>query len=635
METPVTRSAWRGRAPLRLSGIIAFCTIVLLAGCARQPTLPAGGAAGVESETLRQQAAAAIAQGDFQAAAMDYLRLSRRQQGAERQRSLLRAAETFLRGNFIEGGRHALSLIDDARLDTTQRLGKRLLEARLALLAQHPDETIRELQSLDVSGLDPAHQGEAHALLAEAYERQGRWIEAARQWSERLDRLEAGADEARRATEDRIWKALLNLTPEELAGPPGPPGDHFAGWRELALIAQGAREHPIDIDERLADWQRRHPAHPAPADIIEALRARARQIQHRPGRVAVLLPQSGPLSTVSEALRNGLLLAYYRSPDYQPDLLFYDTGTDEAALLAAYRQAVDDGAELVLGPLRKTAVEELAGHYERMPVPTLSLNYLPADVTGRPGLVQYGLAPEDEVEQVAERAWLDGHNQALAMIPEGRWGDRLLARFENHWQALGGRLLKSVRYDPRQNDFSHQLRKLLRLDASLARKRRLERLLGARLAYEPRRRQDADFIFLVSTPRAGRLIRPQLNFHFASDLSVYATSHIYSGRPEAGKDRDMDGVVFCDIPWLLSASADYRAERTLVERLWPANSRRYLRFYAMGLDSFDLLGELGILEAYPHEGLRGRTGRLSLLESGRLYRQLVWARFRNGLPRPE
>ncbi len=97
----------------------------------------------------------------------------------------------------------------------------------------------------------------------------------------------------------------------------------------------------------------------------------------------------------------------------------------------------------------------------------------------------------------------------------------------------------------------------------------------------------------------------------------------------------MDGVVFCDIPWLLSASTDYRAERGLVERLWPANSRRYLRFYAMGLDSFDLLGELGILEAYPHEGLRDRTGRLSLLENGRLYRQLVWARFRNGLPHPD
>ncbi len=621
------------RGPLRLSLMIALCTITLLGGCARQPTAP--GTAAVEREALRQQAAAAIAKGDFQSAAMDYLQLSRRQQGPEHQRSLLTAAETFLRGNFIEGGRHALSLIDDRRLDTPQRLHKRLLEARLALMEQRPNETVRLLRAVDASALDPALRAETHSLLAKAYERQGDWLEAARQWSGRLDALPPEAGEARRAAGDRLWKALMNLETGELGEPAGPPGDHFDGWRELALIAHGARDHLIDIDARLAAWRRRYPAHPAPNDLIEALQARVRQIQQRPGRIAILLPQSGPLSPISTAIRNGLLLAYYRSRDYRPELRFYDTGPDEATLLTAYRQAVDDGARLVLGPLRKTAVEALARQYERMPVTTLSLNYLPAGVTGRPGLVQYGLAPEDEVDQLAERAWFDGHNQALAMVPEGPWGDRLLAHFEGHWQALGGRLLKAVHYDPAANDFSHPLRELLRLDASLARKRRLERLLGTRLGYEPRRRQDADFIFLVATPRAGRLIRPQLDFHFASDLSVYATSHIYTGHRRALKDRDMDGVRFCDIPWLLAPTPGQRAERGLVERLWPTNSRRHLRFYALGLDGFDLFSELGILEAYPHEDLRGRTGRLSLLESGRLYRQLTWARFHNGLPDPD
>ncbi len=564
---------------------------------------------------------------------MATLQLARRSADRERQEALLEAARLFLRGNYIEGGRHALALLDEAGIDPDLVPARRLLEARLSLLEQAPEATIERLESLAPESLDPASLAEAHALLAQAYERQGRWLEAARHWSERLERLPADETDRRQATERSLWKALMNLGVEALAMPPGPPGGAFEGWRELALIARDSEDRMFDIAERLSAWRRRYPRHPAPAAIVEALLARARQIHERPETVAVLLPRSGPLKTVSAVIRNGLLLAYYRSRDYRPTLRFYDTGNGDDELLEAYRRAIDDGAGLVVGPLRKEAVRTLAQHYERMPVTTLSLNYLPVGTPGRPGLVQFGLAPEDEIEQLTERAWLDGHNQALAMIPEGAWGDRLLERFDADWRALGGRLLKSVRYKPRQNDFSRQLKALLRLDASLARKRRLEKLLGTRLAYEPRRRRDADFIFLVATPRAGRLIRPQLNFHFASDLGVYATSHVYGGLPDARKDRDMDGVLFCDIPWLLNPTEPQADERRTVERLWPSTARRYLRLYAMGLDGFDLIGRIGILQAYPHEDLRGRTGRLSLLGDGRLHRRLVWARFRHGLPR--
>ena len=75
-----------------------------------------------------------------------------------------------------------------------------------------------------------------------------------------------------------------------------------------------------------------------------------------------------------------------------------------------------DGAQFVVGPLSKPAVSKLMTE-GAITVPTLTLNFayqtdpLPAN------LYQISLSPEDEARQVAERAWLDGHNQAISVVP--------------------------------------------------------------------------------------------------------------------------------------------------------------------------------------------------------------------------
>ncbi|HBM24713.1 MAG TPA: hypothetical protein DD411_14230, partial [Alcanivorax sp.] len=48
--------------------------------------------------------------------------------------------------------------------------------------------------------------------------------------------------------------------------------------------------------------------------------------------------------------------------------------------------------------------------------------------------------------------------------------------------------------------------------------------------------------FLVADPNEGRQIKPALNFHYARDLPVFATSHLYNGTPAPRRDQDLDGV---------------------------------------------------------------------------------------------
>ena len=55
--------------------------------------------------------------------------------------------------------------------------------------------------------------------------------------------------------------------------------------------------------------------------------------------------------------------------------------------------------------------------------------------------------------------------------------------------------------------------------------------------------QSLDFLFLVADPNEGRQIKPALNFHFARDPPVFATSYIYDGTLATAPDQDLDGCI--------------------------------------------------------------------------------------------
>ena len=137
-------------------------------------------------------------------------------------------------------------------------------------------------------------------------------------------------------------------------------------------------------------------------------------------------------------------------------------------------------------------------------------------------------------------------------------------------------------------------------------------------------------VFLASTTRNARLFKPQLDFYYADDLPVYATSHVYGGTPSPLQDRDLDEVLFCDIPLVLDTQ--------LQEQLTSASSNRQLpRFVALGADAYLLAMRLDQLKHNPNVTLDGWTGRLTLRETRQVFRHLQWARFENGrvIPVPQ
>jgi len=248
-------------------------------------------------------------------------------------------------------------------------------------------------------------------------------------------------------------------------------------------------------------------------------------------------------------------------------------------------------------------------------------------------LYQFALLPEDEARQVAERIWLEGHNKGIIIYPESNWGERIGKAFQQYWQYLGGELVDIQAYSLTSRDYAKPVREVLNIDDSKKRFRSLRNVIGGKPEFEARRRQDIDFIFLASFPQQARQIRPQLKFYDASNVPVYATSHVYTGNVNKQRDRDMNGIVFSDMPWTISdQQIPLKAD---LSRLWQTRSEKLARFYAFGLDAFNVIPHLQRLQQYPFERYSGVTGSLRLDENLRIIRQLSWAKFRAGTPRLE
>jgi outer membrane PBP1 activator LpoA protein len=357
-------------------------------------------------------------------------------------------------------------------------------------------------------------------------------------------------------------------------------------------------------------------------DLPQAFYAQQAALRMEIDRLAIALPQHGPLAAPGHHLRDGILAAWYQLPASQrPSLRFLDV-SEPTQVWSAYAEALEWGADAMIGPLQREAVTQLAASTE-LRLPILALNRS-SDTSRAPRqLVQFGLAPEDEAEQAADRAWQQGYRFPAVLYPADRLGERLARAFAARWQLLSGTLPATQAFDPGANDFSSPIRQLFRLEESTARHARIERILGRNLEFEPTRRDDVDLIFLAADTIQARQLKPQLAFHFAADLPLYATSRTWNGTISALEAPDLKGIELTDLPWFLPGDEDpLNAEH--LETVF-ADARSSLgRLYAMGIDAFQMLPELRRLHSWSEARYRGRTGILSIDPNGKVRRQLAW-----------
>jgi len=433
------------------------------------------------------------------------------------------------------------------------------------------------------------------------------------------------------ANNEFIWDALNRITePAMIRALSEPQTAETRGWLELNLIARRSNMLPAKLEPWMEQWYQRYGEHPAAPGFAIGLLEESRRIFIDPKRIALMLPFSGRLENVAEAIQNGFLYAYYQDPGQLAELEIIDASRDPAEFNLQYEQAIQNGADFIVGPVDKELVE-LLQQRDSLPVPTLTLNYGNEQDEGKLNLYQFGLLPEDEAVQIADLALAQGRHHALVLVPDTEWGYRLQRAFTQRFESLGGRVVGSTVYPAKQSDYSASITNLLNLTSSNHRKSILQQVIKEQVKFEARRRQDVDMIFIAANSRQARLIKPQLKFHHAQDLPVYATSHISSSNATADEDRDLNEILFVDIPWMLdnSNNRDYRQ----INHYWPQESQRFSRLFALGIDAYRITRSLRRLMLNPEESQQHNTGMLSVDKSGRVKRSLLMATYRNGRAR--
>ncbi|WP_434986000.1 penicillin-binding protein activator [Vreelandella zhaodongensis] len=330
-------------------------------------------------------------------------------------------------------------------------------------------------------------------------------------------------------------------------------------------------------------------------------------------RIVVALPESGPLSSVAETITTAMR-RHHEIRGNGVQLSFLDAS--QYSLNDIYQRAEQMNAQVLIGPIDKEQVTQLEQR-DSVPLPTLALNYGNSTNNQAEQLLQYGLSAEDEARQAARRAHQDGHRQMSLMVPDNDWGRRVGEAFWNEWQGLGGEVTNAVRYNP-SSPVANTVRTALNVSGDRAR-------LG-----------NIDALFMLALPDYARQVPPTLDYYYAPNLPIYATSHLHEGRRQTRLDQDLNDVMFMDIPWQIPDAAVGGEEAlpfyTTYQRLRDESAPSMFRLMAMGVDAYEIATRLSDLSAL--DGMNGSTGMLYLSNDGRIYRELPWAKFQNGIPAP-
>ncbi|WHZ19599.1 MAG: hypothetical protein OJF55_001748 [Rhodanobacteraceae bacterium] len=565
--------------------------MLLAGGCATLgPSLPA---ASPQAEAQYTHAQGLYQSGDYRGAASAFLAVADADP-AIRDRALLAAAASYRSLGQLDRTAALLPRIDRHQLTPDQDARYRVLAAEVALQHGSADAALKQLADLP-SPLPPDVQQHALDVEARAQLASGDRLAAARALARRTPLLpppaQAGARQQAIAIlaglgHDRLTSLLASLADNDPVKP----------YVQQALGQSGAAM-PLVL--------------PQPNQSVGTLAASGvPQGFAMPSKVALLLPATGPIAVAGAAVRDGFFTAYFHTAvtrERRPAVKVYDTGGTADGAVAAYRQAVADGAELVVGPLGRPAVGAVFAQ-PQLPVPVLALNHAQGDTPTPAGSFEFALLPEAEGAQLAAHMITLGLHAAIVFRSDDGTAARTFDAFKTQFTSLGGQVANDVVLAQGSVDFAAQIQAALAGSGSQT------------------------GIVVLLRPAQARLLLPQLRLA-RSTLPTFGTSLVYTGNEDPTADGDLDGLQFCDEPWLFDAQTGLPDHAALASLLATASGPA-ARLFAFGMDAWALVPYLGWLQSHPGSYVPGATGQLTMDASRHVQRTPIWVQFQGGVARP-
>ena len=163
-------------------------------------------------------------------------------------------------------------------------------------------------------------------------------------------------------------------------------------------------------------------------------------------RVGLVLPfsASGNAGSVAAAMRKSaeMALADFHSTTIQL-VPKDDAGTPQGAQTAV-QQAVDDGAQVVLGPLFAQSVSAAKPVARGRGVPMIAFST--DSSVASPGVFLLSFLPESDVERVVGYAVSQGRRSFIGLVPANAYGSVVEGEFKQSVARRGGRVVAFERY---------------------------------------------------------------------------------------------------------------------------------------------------------------------------------------------
>src|SRR5579864_5423628 len=163
-------------------------------------------------------------------------------------------------------------------------------------------------------------------------------------------------------------------------------------------------------------------------------------------KAGLILPLSagGNAGVAGQSMRNAaeMAIAEFNAPNIQL-LVKDDGGTAEAARLGA-QQAIDEGAEIILGPLFAQSVSVVGQVARSRNVPVIAFS-TDANVASS-GIYLLSFLPESDVERIVQYAASTGKRSYAALVPDNPYGTVVEAAFKQAVARHGGQIVALERY---------------------------------------------------------------------------------------------------------------------------------------------------------------------------------------------
>lgn len=178
-------------------------------------------------------------------------------------------------------------------------------------------------------------------------------------------------------------------------------------------------------------------------------------------RVGVLLPLSGKMKAVGEEMQNAAMMALSDTGSTKLILQFYDTKGEAATAKEAVKTALDEGAELIVGPLFSAEVKAVAEEVQGWSVPVISFSSDNA-VLGE-NIYSVALLVTEQIRQVVSYSCSMGYKNLAVLAQSNEMGEYAFAAAKQVMESeqCGGAIVKMGFYNPNTTDFSGAVKEIM------------------------------------------------------------------------------------------------------------------------------------------------------------------------------